>query len=286
MAISFTRIGLLAKKQFIDNKKLYLFGVLAMMGIMGAIFSLFLITGTNLGKENQAVYLLLGLVVFGGLYTLTLFSNLENTKGRTLSLMLPATATEKLICAFVYGAILFPLAYLLCVYPLLRFTIFIDNKFMGHFTSPYVFDEHRAQLFLITAFFLIQAQILLCSLFFKHYKAVKSIVFICVMFFGTLIIYTKIIGYILPGRIDKTAVVEERYYKNNNLFKTDTVKRHLTADTRIINLFTAVKYYGDQRDVSLELTRKQKNVFFLLLYLTIPCMWLISWVRLKEMEVN
>lgn len=288
MELSITRIGLLMKKQLIENKKLYLFGVLAMMGIMSFVFIMSTSGNNGFRINEQGVFFGVGIISFGCLFALTLFSNLDSAKGRTQQFTLPATTLEKLACAIIYGAILFPILYLISIYPILRLTNYVDNNYMGSINEAYTFNTKDETLIPLTIFFILQALVLLLSVFFRQYKVVKSIVLICVLFFGSMIFYPKIISQFLPSSFQKEIEVKTKIFGNKpNPIKTPLIKLNEPIRTlRTSNPFGEATYFSYRFQISLNVPFEQKIWFYIFLYASIPFMWLITWFRLKESEVN
>lgn len=290
MELSFTRIGLLIKKQFIENKKLYLFGTLAMIGIMSFVFFMSVTDYSGFRKGNQGAFLGIGLLSFGCLFTLTLFSNLDTTEGRTNIFMLPTTTLEKLICAIVYGSILFPILYLITVYPMLRLANYVDNNYMGHLNEAYIFDVDKMQVIFLALFYLLQSMVLLLSVYFRQYKVVKSVVTLCLLFFGGIYFYPKILNQFLPRSFNdtRTITIHKRSYDDDLvLINTKTIKEKQFLTGRESGTpFSNVLYFAENTSLYLELPSYQKVWFFVLLCMSVPFMWLIIWFRLKESEIN
>ncbi|GEM_PF-3054833 len=285
MQFSINRLGLLMKKQLQENKKLYLLGTLAMMGIMGLIF-MFMAINDNLNIESQPAFLGLGMISFGCLFTLTLFSKLDVKGGRIQSFMLPASHLEKLICAIIYGTFLFPLVYLISVYPVLRIFTYI-NSYIGNIQQVYVFDEGKLEYIILSYFFILQSLVLFFSVFFRQYKVVKSIVTLCLLFFGTINLAPAITEQFLPFSFKRSIKIEQVYADDKKLTEKGNTKEVngnfiLGANTP----FGDVRYFSENTQASLGVPYHQKRWFYFLLYLSIPFMWIITWFRLRESEIS
>ncbi|HET8830048.1 MAG TPA: hypothetical protein VFM79_11940, partial [Pelobium sp.] len=240
------------KKQFIENKKLYLFGTLAMMGIMSFIFFWKASLGNGLTQTDQAIFLGTGMISFGCLFSLTLFSSLDNAKGRSQVFMFPATFSEKMLCAIIYGTLLFPIVYIATVYPLLILANYFDNNYMGHFNEAYIFNLKHLQIKLLSVFYVLQTMVLLCSVFFRQYKIVKSIVLICLLFFGTMLFYPKVINRFLPLNFKKEISVEIRHFDKLQLQSKKTTKINKMLIGRSASPFQEVRYFSGERYFSLD----------------------------------
>ncbi len=287
MELSFTRIGLLMKKQFMEDKKLYLFGVLAMMGIMSIIFLATIASRDGFQIESQGVFFGVGLISFGCLFTLTLFSKLDRSKETIQLFTLPASMLEKLICAIVYGVFLFPLVYLITIYPLLRLANVLDVAYMGHINKAYSFNLNILHVVFLTIFYVLQALVLLLSVTFKEYKIVKSIVLICSLAFGSIFLYPRIVSQFLPTSFIKPIALKVKTFEENRLKSIQMLKVTETFTNRDSHSpYSEGRYFSNSRHASLQVPFNQKVWFYILLYLSVPVMWFITWLRLKEWEVN
>lgn len=289
MELSITRIALLMKKQVIESKKLYLFGVLAMMGIMSFVFMMSISGNHGFRINEQGAFFGVGMISFGCLFALTLFSKLDNAKGRTQQFTLPATILEKLACAIIYGAVLFPIMYIITVYPILRLTNYVDNNYMGSINEAYTFNTKDETLIPLTVFYILQAFVLLLSVYFKQYKVVKSVVLICLIFFGSIFIYSKIVFSFFPIAFSKEITVTYNFKdEDQSLVKkignTFTVNQTFSR-IHSVEPFGELRYFSSKTYVGIELPICQQIGFFFLSFLSIPFMWLITWFRLKESEV-
>ncbi len=286
MEISFTRIGLLMKKQFIENKKLYLFGVLAIMGIMSFVFVTIVFFGEGLKMQEQGVVFGLGMISFGCLFTLTLFSKLDKKEGRTEIFTLPATALEKLVCGIIYGAILFPIIYIITVYPILRFAHYLDNTYMGRINETYIFNVDKA--IFMSIFYILQTLVLMLSVFIKQYKVPISAGILSIIFLSIFYFYPKIIAQSFPREIKGGIKMEERYLgKDGILNYTKIIKVDQTfVGPQNVQPFGEMRYNSQYTYLQVGLPLYQNMFFYVLLLLAIPFLWIITWFKLKELEVN
>lgn len=287
MELSFKRLGLLIKKQFIENRKFYLFGALAMMGVMGFIFIFSVYVGSlNMGK--QGIFLGIGMVTFGCLFTLTLFSKLDKKEQRIQMLMLPSTALEKLLGGIIYGAVLFPVVYLITVYPVLRFANYVDNNFVGNTNEPYAFDVEGMQAIFVFIFYIMQTLVLMFSVFIRQYKVPVAAGVLSFLFFGTIYLNPKITNQFLPRHFSGKTKIEQRFFDENKVLthtKTITVDKRFQRERNEMP-FTKVRYFYGDGYAEVNPPRNQRGIFGLLLLLAIPFMWIITLFRLKESELS
>ena len=137
MQFSFTRFNHLFIKQYKENKKAYLLGLVAIPVLIGVI-SLILAYSGELSENNQNSVLAFGLIIIGGIFCSTLLSDYAPKPRAIRSLILPTTNLEKLLVAVIYGLIIFPIVYLLTVYPVILLVNYIDFEIFGnlYLTNP------------------------------------------------------------------------------------------------------------------------------------------------------
>lgn len=287
MELSFKHLGLLIKKQFIENRKFYVIGALATMGIMGFVFAFTVYVG-DFRLDKQGAFLGIGMVSFGCLFTLTLFSKLDKKEERIQMLMLPSTALEKLLCAIIYGAVLFPIVYLITVYPVLRLVNYVDNNFVGNAHEPYVFNVEGMHAIFLFIFYIMQTLVLMFSVFIRKYKIPIAAGVLSFLFFGTIYFNPKIIDQFLPRHFSGKTKIEQRFFDENKIL---THSQTITVDKRFQRgstdmPFTKVRYFYGDGYAEVNPSRNQQGIFGILLLLTIPFMWIITLFRLKESELS
>jgi hypothetical protein len=303
MQFSTYRIWLLIKKQWAENRQLYLLGLLATAGVMGIAFLFHSSENQGLDYNAQRAVLMAGAGIGGAIFTSTILSRFNDKLKGIQALTLPASALEKLVTAIIYSQVIFPVAYVLAVYPVMALVHYVDTDIVGRVNRLYdlQLDDKLVESFLL--YFILQAVILLCSVLFKRYTIIKTTVLIIVVFYGALSL-----NPIIAGRMLKTEGMEfnrinlkEIVYDEAGQRVVDTVVKESIVLPRLTNAFpySDIKLYNDNFSyhirlglndphyVEFVLAQKDavKLLFTVLAFLCIPFLWLITWFRLKETQL-
>jgi hypothetical protein len=305
MQFSTYRVWLLSKKQWAENQQLYFLGLLALAGIMAAAFSFNFTQREGLTYSNQQSTLLAGAGISGAIFSSTILSQFTDKIKGIQALSLPASAFEKLVTALIYTLVIFPLAYLLVAYPVLVIMHYVDNQFVGHTSSLYnlTFKGDISKTFI--PYIMLQAMVLLCSVVFKRYNIVKTIVVIFICFFGVVSVNPPLANKMLNLNIIKNSKINLRqvlYNESGDRVKDTTGIVNITQPAII---FAAP--YGDASisftndvypipysynlppsvnvNMILSVTDTYKIIFSILSLLIAPFLWLITWFRLRETQL-
>jgi hypothetical protein len=303
MQFSIYRVWLLSKKQWAENRQLYLLGLLATAGIMGAVFLVNAAQRDGLTYNMQRDVLFGGAAVAGAIFTTTILSKFNNKVKGIQALTLPASALEKLVTAIIYAAIVSPLAYLLVTYPVLVLIHYIDTEIIGHTSVLYDFNLIGGFYAMVVVFLLLQAMVLLCSVMFKRYTILKTIVLVFAIFFGMVTINPIIAGRMLDMKTIRHSKINMRqilYNEAGNRIK-DTTDMVSITDPVLQSppaYDDATMYFKDDSyrihfnlpkphrvTMALAISDGSKLIFNLLAILAIPFLWLITWLRLKETQL-
>jgi hypothetical protein len=303
MQFSIYRVWLLSKKQWVENRQFNVLGLLATAGILAAAFLINAHQHDGLTYNNQRDVLLGGAAIAGGIFTTTILSKFTDKIKGSQALTLPASALEKLVTAIIYSVLLFPLAYFLVTYPVMALIHYIDTEIIGHTTSLYDLNFSGNFMNTIMVYLGLQALVLLCSVMFRRYTILKTIVLVFVVFYSAIAInpvvaeqmldiksisHTKInmrqILYNDAGdRIKDTVGVVDvsnpamqsspPYSDATMYFKDDVYKVHFNLPRpHIVTM-------------GLSVSDTSKLLFSILAILAIPFLWLITWFRLKETQL-
>ena len=132
-SFSFSRLGLLIKKQWFDNAKLYTLSVLALIGLLSIIFIFWAIAnGDRYDEEDTYVIFLILLFGAGLIFASTTFSALGDKAKGTYWLSIPATHLEKLVCGIFYSLIVFLAVYLLSFFIIQQITFAVIRLDTGN----------------------------------------------------------------------------------------------------------------------------------------------------------
>ncbi|RYZ95177.1 MAG: hypothetical protein EOP47_26335 [Sphingobacteriaceae bacterium] len=102
MQFSLKRIWLLTGKQWTENRNLYLFGLLALIGVILCVSVFTLSTPYGFNHENQQVTFFIGMLLSGGIFTTRILSQFTERSKAIAALTLPASTLEKLTVAILY----------------------------------------------------------------------------------------------------------------------------------------------------------------------------------------
>jgi hypothetical protein len=107
---SFSRFILLVKRQWIENKKLFLMGIGVILGLDFLLYGI--TTSWRMAVlENSIQYsaFIVGFLICGPIFTSFIFKDFSSKNGKMSYLQLPATHFEKLLVGILYSFIVFPI---------------------------------------------------------------------------------------------------------------------------------------------------------------------------------
>lgn len=280
---SFSRWWLLVAKHWVEHGRRYLLTLLAIGGLI-AVWEAFVITVVPyapLEPFMQFATYMVGLFFTGCLFASSLFAELSNRKQALPWLSLPASHLEKLLCAILFGVVLFYLAFTLMFYlvdiPMVEWANSILRRhplnFPGNVVSPVpeslVYNVISAagapvpekEWHLFTAgYFAIQAAFLLGSVCFTRFSFIKTVV-AGLLFVVAFVIFQKLV--LIP--------LQPVGWSNNFFRWTQEMNELSDPETPM-------------REV--RLPYRLDAVLLLLAQIGIaPFFWLVTWFRLKEKEV-
>lgn len=200
MQFSLNRFYNLFIKQWKENKRAY---ILAAFSLPILMFVTCLITAytSNLTENNQDAILGFGMIILGGIFSSTLLSEYNPKPKGIRSLILPTSAIEKLLVAIVYGLIIFPIAYIILVCPIILLANYIDFEIFGNLN---MLATTNIKSFLSISLVAISTSsfVLLCSLIYKKFIFIKAaltlISFIFILFLSNNLLNSVLIGNSQP----------------------------------------------------------------------------------------
>jgi hypothetical protein len=279
---SFTRWRLLVTKQWTENRRKYLLSLLAIGGLLAAwdAFLIAVIPYAPLEPFMQFATYTVGLFFTGCFFASTLFAELGNKKQALSWLSLPASHLEKLLCAILFGVVLFYAAYTLVFYivdiPMVQWSNNIlqrhplnwpntnspipESLVYNFITAAGAPIPEKQWHFFTWGYFAIQSVFLLGSVYFTRFSFVKTVV-AGLLFIVAFVIFQKLV--LLPMKPDGWS---------DNFFRW-------TQDMNELN----------DHDMSLHEVRLpfHLDLIFLLLseFGVAPFFWVVTWFRLKEKQV-
>lgn len=266
------------KKHWAENIRGYLLSLLAMGGLLTAWYAFILLMDRidPIGIFYQYTAYFCGLYLVGCLYASTTFSALGSKTAGISYLSLPASHFEKLLCAILFGVVLFFIAYTLLFYlidiPLVHLSnrliqrhprfwpgtdqlvpeLAVYNVFMP---KAGLIGEPEYHIWLL-GFFAVQSCFLLGSVYFPRHSFIKTIVAILLFVLVLTVFFNKVIYGTMPVGWQSNFFHWNQY---------DDYRRLV----RVIRLPT----WLDHTSV------------LLLQYGIAPVFWIITYYRLKEKEL-
>ena len=279
---SFSRWRLLVAKQWLEHGRRYLLSLLAIGGLMAAweAFIIAVVPYAPLEPFMQFATHMVGLYFTGSLFASSLFADLGNRKQALPWLSLPASHLEKLLCAILYGVVLFYLAFTLVFYlvdiPMVHWANSILRRhplnFPGSSTpippslvynlfTPAGAPLPEKEWHLFTAgYFAIQAAFLLGSVYFTRFSFIKTVV-AGLLFVLAFVIFQKLV--LFPMQPEGWS---------HDFFRWSQETSELTDRDRPLQ--------------EVRLSYPLESILLLLAQFGIaPFFWLVTWFRLKEKEV-
>ena len=265
-SISLKRLSMLIKRQYTENRKSYLFAMVATIGLF-SVFSL-----TQFANQPQlfaesafyAVYLG-GLYIVGCLLAANSFAFFEDKRKAANWLSIPASRTEKYICSLLYINVFFFASYSICFFIIKSITIFLYSTLIVQ-TDPQTFQillisDQQANFYLkcTLLFFIIQNLYFFGSIFFLRHAFWYTTIVISLFAIIILIYQMAVAKVLFPGY---------------ELASGPT----LTA-AAVENNIPVFHQYG------------LPNWFHLLFqlitfYLWIPIIWLAGWIRIQTKQLE
>ncbi len=298
MQFSIRRVWLLIRKQWAENQQLYLLGMLAMAGIIAALIIYNISTLDGFDKRSQEYLFFFSMIVVGSVFTTTILSQFNTKHAGIQALMLPASTLEKFVVAAIYSIIVFPVCFVVIVYPLITIGHYIDCEMVGSNNLLYSVNWNVEELIFIFVFLILQSVALFCSVLFKRYVFIKSAILVVVVFFGLIILNPFIARSIITVDTGKPVIanINETFFDANNIIVGNKVVKEPTwtrihsatpySEIQINNWFVRKKYNGvNYQSYGMAIHNKYNAVFYALLVICIPFLWLITWFRLKEKEL-
>jgi hypothetical protein len=272
----FNRWSLYTSKHWNENKRKYLLSLGAIGGLLILWFSfLILVTRENpIGENIQMVTFYVGLFLTGCLYTSLIFADLSEGAKAIHFLLVPASAFEKLLTAILFSLILFFISYTVIYYVIDYSMVKWISSIVaeaGHYTKAnYGFTSKvinvfvappgmgdNLYLYILLAYIGVQSAFLLGSIYFVKYNFIKTTVSVLVVFLFLVFFLNKVIHLFMP---------------DGGFFEPFSVYR---------------VYRGDKGDVAIQLPEWMNIIsLFLFKYSLAPVLWVVTYFRLKEKEVN
>jgi hypothetical protein len=265
----FNRFSLLVKRQWVENKKLFLMASFAIIGLGILLYSL--TSNWNRGDISNAVQVLFftgGLFFAGTFFTNYVFKDFSDKNSTTHFLMTPSSHLEKLLSGCVYSFIVFPIVFLAIYFVADYFFVGFANSFHHNLVAKkslidnswkenilfYEQLSEKPRTFLqplIGMWFLTQSATIIGTIMFTRWSYIKT-AFICLASIIALGFLSNYIFDFMIGDYDKEV----------------TAKTH--------NFYLLIK---PTKDMLMDIT------IICLKYVFTPILLLIAYFKLKEKQV-
>jgi len=251
----FTRFSLLVKRQWVENKKLFLMASFALfgLGVVCYSFNMSFITG-KLSHAIQPSSFILGIFLSGTIFTNFLLKEFSDKNATTSFLQIPASHFEKLACVILYSFIIFPIAYVL-IFNVLDFTMVgVSNNIMSNYITLNIHEKleksipffeqfiieseksrtiksniHTTEYDVLAIWFLPMSFLILGSIFYSRLSLIKTI-------FTGLIILLSV--YLMYGFLFKTLIGD----LSNQLAGTRIDELMTTRKSLVVTIWSSLKY--------------------------------------------
>lgn len=265
---SFSRLIQLIRKHWFENSRLYFFSALALLGLMGLVFTFWVLTDGNNFHEDIAYLIFIGgIFITGAVFASMSFNMLGEKPKGTYWLSFPASHLEKLITVIFYTTIVFTLIYCACFFLVKTAADFYINDLVYRFPSKYTYRQSDfsggfGELMFNTmcGFFAVQAFYIMGSVYFSKYS------FVITTIIGALLIFLFV--YYISELYSGNSFGSNLAWQGSRIVAIDT--DNLMAST--------YKSY--------ELSPFLKNLLeYSTRFIWAPVFWVVAWFRLKEKQI-
>lgn len=277
MKFSFRRFIYLLRLQLAVNRKLYLLGIASIAGILLA-FMLFLSYMEGLNYNSQTFMFIIGLILSSAVFGSTIFKQFSKKEDRTMALMLPASAGERIAVALLLVIVIYPLVYMIISVPCLMIAGYLDFHWNNH-VNPVFLPGNIETLYAFIANTLVQSFVLLGAIWFRKQAFVKTVV----------LLFVTIFMFILLSNYSGEAAIQR--HRTADAFARDTLYSYsATNPYYYIRLGKAVKVGESQfehvgTDYLVALPSSVQIPFLLGLGLVPLFLWGITWMKIREQQL-
>lgn len=134
---NFNRFSMLVKRQWIENRKLFLMASIILLGL-GVVFYSFnmsFITGKVFIGDGRMVILTGSFFLIGTFFTNYVLKDFSNKNNGTSFLLIPASHLEKMLNVIFYTFIIFPIVYWLLSYTIDFTFVSIGNNILSNYNN-------------------------------------------------------------------------------------------------------------------------------------------------------
>jgi hypothetical protein len=256
-SFSFTRLGLLIRKQWADHSRFYVLATAAIFGLMALAFYTWSITNDT-DVAHTYIFLVVGLFLGGSIFASMIFADLSQRTTGIYWLSVPATHAEKLICAILYSQVFFNAVVLVIFFLLRSVTLSVIHL------SPHMFFRNSAAresfslmvMNVAFGYFSLQSLFLLGSVYFQRFSFIKTVVsgVLVILLFFLFIRY--FVMPVLPVQVSVESLTRIQVQEEGGVWATYSLPGWVSSTLR----------YASQ-------------------YIWMPVFWAATYFRLKEKEL-
>ena len=262
---SFSRLLQLIRKQWVENSRLYIYSILALLGLLGLIIVFWVISsGPHYSEDSLYIIYLFGLYIAGAVFASMSFSMLGNKERGTYWLAFPASHLEKLLCMIFYNVIAFSIVYTLCFFLVKSVGVSYINALVADNPGVYTFrrsfwNSDRTFLnvmpYFLYGFFAVQSFYLMGSSFFARYS-----------FVITTIVGSVLIFFFIWFTME---LLQDSFHGYS--FNGDHIRKYEEGSV-------TYKLFGLSPFAT-------SLLGFAVKFVWAPVFWLVTWFRLKEKQL-
>jgi hypothetical protein len=261
----FSRLLQLIRKQWVENFRLYIYSILALLGLLGLVIIFWVISsGPHYSEDALYIIFLFGLYIAGAVFASMSFSMLGNKERGTYWLAFPASHAEKLLCMIFYNVIAFSIVYTICFFLVKSLGVSYVTSLVAEKPDVYTFrrslsDINRTFLsvmpYFLYGFFAVQSFYLMGSSFFARYS------FVITTILGSVLIFSFIW---FSAELMQSAF-------NGYSFNGDHVRKYEEGAVTY-KLYSLSPFATNVLGLSVK-------------FVWAPVFWLVTWFRLKEKQL-
>jgi len=258
VSFSFTRLGLLIKKQWADHSRLYALAIAAIFGLMAVAFFLWSLPDGNRSVVGTYIILMVALFLGGSIFASMMFADLSQRTTGIYYLSVPATHAEKMVCAILYSQVFFNAVIVIIFFILQPITLsLVKMNPHIHFHSDFERGEFKSVATNITiGYCSLQALFLLGSVYFQRFSFVKTVVSFLLVVFVFFHFLRYAIWPIIPHNMDMQGLTKFEIHNDGGVRTSYSLPGWVDFTIR-----------------------------YIFPYIWVPVFWAVTYFRLKEKEL-
>lgn len=220
-SFSISRLGLLIKKQWFDNSKLYVLSALALIGVLIICFTVWWLANKQDHSFNEeGTYAIQFIVLFatGLIFASSTFAMLGDKAKGIYWLSVPATPFEKLLCGFFYSFLVFPAFFFISFWLVKHLTFFFIE--LDPANELRRIDPNNIFIKVVTpnilfAFFSLQVLFILGSVYFEKFAFIKTVLVAIFIAFVFILFIQFLTQSLFPRHFGINGFAEYRIFNDN-----------------------------------------------------------------------